>query len=221
MRVLRLILAVLVFETLSVSAQGSAGQATLIENDTLAGALWRLAVTTNTRIGFEATDHVKFAGNLNEIPELRVATLEDGLHALVRSDGPYEWRKIGDFIVVRPKVAWDDLSNPFNRSTRGVQVTDETVGRTLLGIRDYIYTNTFASSDPKEWRGPTVSFDVQAGTVVDALNHLVIAADCILWVVAYRPLGSSERWPQWDLSLDIRTAKGRAAYSGSRPGGGK
>ena len=220
MRVLRLILAGLIFQSVSVSAQGPAGQATLIKNDALAGALWRLAVTTNTRIGFEATDHVKFAGSLNKIPELGVATLEDGLHALVRADGPYEWRKIGAFVVVRPKDAWDDPLNPFNRSMAGVKITNETPGRVLLGIRDFLYTNTFASSNPKVWEGPMVSFDVH-GAVVDGLNQFILAADRVLWVGAYRPLGSSKRWPRWDLSLETRTAALLGEFSGSHPGASK
>ena len=216
--VFSLILAVCALQTLDAHRQTPSHPAVTTKNDRLAGALWRMAAATKTRIGFEATDHVRIAGRLEDIPMLSFVTLEDGLNAAVGADGRYEWRRIGDGIVVRPKRAWDDPTNPFNRSVRGVQVQNEAPGSVLLGIRDFIYTGKFAIVDPNVGGVPPilVSFEVKAGTVVDALNELTIAADQVLWIASYRPLGQAgDRWPSWDLSLQLGDARLLNAFSGS------
>ena len=214
--VLSLILAGCVL-AIPVRGQEPSERAVPTKNDVLAGALWRLAAATKTRIGFEATDHVKIAPYRMDIPPLSFLTLEDGLNAAVGADGRYEWRKIGDFVVVRPIEAWDDLSNPFNRPMRGVQVAHETPSSVLLRIRDFIYTNRFAVVDPVV-RGTAVSFELRAGTVIDVLNELTTAADYVLWIASYRPLGqSSDRWPEWDLALELRDSRRTQGFSGSHP----
>ena len=213
-QVLTLILVGCVVSGVAGYAQAPADRASVAENDALGGALWRLAVLTKTKIGFEALDHVRLPRRLESIPPLQVSSLEDGLNAVVGADGPYEWRRVGDVVVVRPRRGWDNPSNPFNRSTGRVHVRNYTSGQVLLGIRDFIYTNTFASSNPTV-SGTPVSFELHAGTIVDGLNQLLVASDRVLWIAAYRALGTSERFPEWDLTLETRTARVRAEYSGS------
>jgi hypothetical protein len=206
----------------SLQAAGARGQEpseqrTVTANDRLAAALWRIATSTNTKIGFEATDHTQIPGLLERIPALAVSTLEDGLNAAVGEDDRYEWRRIDDVVVVRPKRAWDDPSNPFNRRMRNVQVANAAPIGVLLGLRDFIYTAKFAVI-PKPTTEMPVSFQVQSGTVVEVLNSLMIAAEQVLWVGSYRPVGHpAERFPSWDLALEMMGPKHGCCFTGSHP----
>jgi hypothetical protein len=216
--VLSLSLAALVVQALGASLQNPSSEAATTKNDVLAGALWRLAVDFNARIGFEALDHVRIADRLQDSPTRGVASLEGGLNAAVDADDRYAWRRVDDVIVVRPKRAWGDPTNPFNRPVRDVKVENAGSGSVLLGIRNLVYTNTFAVVDPKVGGiAPiAVSFEVQAGTLVNVLNALTTAADQSLWIASYRPLGTSaERWPNWDLTLELRGRRHLTDFSGS------
>ena len=55
-----------------VSAQ-SPGTASELADDTLCGALWRIAVATQTRIGFESVEFVQLPGGLKSIPEFPIS----------------------------------------------------------------------------------------------------------------------------------------------------
>ncbi len=159
-----------------VRAQEQAPLDPLTSNDALADTLWRIAAATNTRIGFESTDHVRMGGLIKDIPPLAVSTLDAALDASVAADGRYEWRRLGEGVVVRPKGAWDDRSDPLNRTMQDVHVINATPSAVLLGLRDFIYTGKFAVDQRR--MGPLfVSFDLRAGTVVDALNELMVAGD--------------------------------------------
>lgn len=61
-------------------------------------------------------------------------------------DGRYEWRKVDDMVVVRPKLAWNDADDPLNRSVRDVQVTDWLKIDVIDALVSFIYTNRFAPS---------------------------------------------------------------------------
>jgi hypothetical protein len=66
------------------------------------------------------------------------------------------------------------------------------------------------------------SLSVQSGTVVDVLNELMIAADQLMWVASYRPIGQpADRFPGWDLSLELRGANQVSSLSRSHPPGRK
>jgi hypothetical protein len=186
-------------------------------NDRLAASLWRIATATNTRIGFEATDHTRIVTRLDRTPPLAVSTLEEGLNAAVAADDRYEWRRVDSVVVVRPKPAWNDPSNPFNRRMRNVQVADAKSIGVLLGLRDFIYTDKFAVVPTSTTETP-VSFQVQSGTVVDVLNTLMIAADQVLWIGSYRAVGEpAERFPSWDLALEMKGPEHLCCYTGSHP----
>jgi hypothetical protein len=202
-----------------LQAVGAQGQSPAYEvvtpNDTLAAALWRIAASTNTRIGFEATDHTRHF--VKQTPALPVSTLEDGLNAAVGADDRYEWHRIHDVVIVRPKGAWDDRSDPFNRQMGRVHVEIATPLAVLLGLRNFIYTDKFAP-DQRQTGGVPVSFELSSGTVIDVLNELMIAADHVFWVGSYRPIGRpSDRFPKWDLSLEVFDRDHVNAFSGSHP----
>jgi hypothetical protein len=215
--VLGLIVASCVLQAVGAQEQPAPYQAITTANDVLADALWRIARATDTRIGFEATDHIKLPRLLNGIPMLPVSALDDSLNAAVAADQRYEWRKVHDVVVVRPKRAWADPADPFNRPMRNVQISNATPRAVLLGLRDFIYTDKFAV-DPRPAQETLVSFQVQSGTVIDVLNELMIAADHMMWVGSYRPLGQpAERLPNWDLCLEVRVATHFTALSCSYP----
>jgi hypothetical protein len=86
----------------------------------------------------------------------------------------------------------------------------------LFGLRDLIYTNRFAVL-PGD-RGIPVSFDVQSGTVVDALNRLMESADTMLWIVSYRPNAQlGQRYPSWDLRMQLMDATLLQGLTASHP----
>lgn len=193
--------------------------ATVTPNDILAGKLWRIATATNTRIGFEATDHVRMPIAITRIPELSISTLQASLSAAVGADDRYEWRRVEDFVVVRPKGAWDDPSNPFNRHVRNVHVKYAGPAAVLDGLRDFIYTDRFAI-EPRPTPLVLVSFDVRSGNVIDVLNELMVTADYLVWVASYRPIGRpADRFPLWDLSLAVYDRDHIAAGGSSHPPG--
>ena len=183
-------------------------------DDIIAAKLWHIAIATHTRIGFEATDHVKL-GKLRDVAPFSVSTLDDALNTAL--DDRYEWGKAGDIIIVRPVGARLDPKNPFNRPIRNVQVQNAWSNGVLFGVRDFIYTNKFAVDERPNGTVPAVSLQLQSGTVIDLLNALMTAADQTMWVGAYRPIGQSERFPNWDLTLDLRNAEHLTGYTGSHP----
>jgi hypothetical protein len=186
-----------------VNAQAP-GTAFELADDMLGRALWRIAVATHTRIGFESVESVRLPGGLKDVPAFPIPSRDEALKAAVDADPRYEWRAIGDFVVVRPKSAWNDSADPFNRPVRNLQVENATSNGVLLGLRDFIYTNRFAVLPGQ---GTPVSFEVQSGTVVDALNRLMESADTVLWIASYRPHAQfGQRYPSWDLQMQLRDA---------------
>lgn len=215
--VLGLVIAGCVLQAVSAQEQPSTDLAITTANDLLANALWRIARATNTRIGFEATDHVNLRGQIKGVPTLPVSALDDSLNAALGADDRYEWRKVHDIVVVRPKRAWGEPADPLNRTMRNVQATNVTPLAVLHGLRDFIYTNAFAV-DPRPTQQMLLSFQVQSGTVVDVLNELIAAADQMMWIASYRALGQpAERFPNWDLCLEVATATHSTSLSCSYP----
>ena len=187
-----------------VSAQAP-GTAFELADDVLGGALWRIAVATHTKIGFESVEFVQMPGRLKRVPAFPISSRDEALKAAVDADPRYEWRAIGDFVVVRPKSAWNDSANPFNRPVRNLRVENATSNGVLLGLRDFIYTNRFAVL--LNHQGIPMSFEVQSGTVIDVLNRLMESAETVLWNASYRPNAQlGQRFPGWDLQMQLRDA---------------
>jgi hypothetical protein len=193
---------------------------TVTANDVLASELWRIAVATKTKIGFEATDHVGSLRVLKRVPPFPVSTLDDGLTAAVGADDRYEWRMAGDMVLVRPKGAWNDSTNPFNRSMRNVQIESATPSTVVLGLRDFIYSGRFVITPTPTTEEQPVSFSVKSGTVINVLNELVATTNLVLWIGSYRPIGQpADRFPNFDLSLEVRDVASLQFWSGSSPPG--
>jgi hypothetical protein len=212
-------LAVLVFGLVTVQtdrgrAQASGTQSELAD-DVLGGALWHIAVITQSRIGFESVEFVRLPGQLKNVPTFPVSSRDEALNAAVEANPRYEWRAIGDVVVVRPKSAWKDSVDPFNRPVRNLRVENAQPYGVLLGLRDFIYTNTFAVLPGGQ--AIPVSFDIQSGTVVDALNRL-LESDTVLWVASYRPNAQpGQRYPSWDLQIQLRNSMLLQSETDSHP----
>jgi hypothetical protein len=188
-----------------------------LADDALGGALWHIAVATQTRIGFESVEFVHVPGQLKHVPTFPVSSRAEALTAALDANPRYEWRSIGDIVVVRPKGAWNDPADPFNRPVRNLRVENAQHYGVLLGLRDFIYTNKFAVLPGGQYPYP-VSFDVQSGTVVDALNRLLESADTMLWMASSRPHAQpGQRFPNWDLQISTRNSISLQSETDSQP----
>ena len=213
-------LAVLVFGLVIVHTDRGRAQpsGTLSElaDDALGGALWHIAVATQTRIGFESVEFVHVPGRLKNVPTFPVSSRAEALTAAVDANPRYEWRSIGDIVVVRPKGAWNEPADPFNRPVRNLRVENAQRYGVILGLRDFIYTNKFAVLPGGQ--AIPVSFDVQSGTVVDALNRLLESSDTVLWIASYRPHAQpGQRFPNWDLQISTRNSISLQNETDSQP----
>jgi hypothetical protein len=186
-----------------------------LADDALTGALWRIAIATQTRIGFESIEFVR-SGMLKSVPPIPVSSRDEALRTALVANPRYEWRAVGDFVVVRPKGAWNNTGDPFNRPVRNLRVDNGTETGVLLGLRDFIYTNRFAVHQSQSL---PVTIDVQSGTVIDVLNQLLQSSErLVLWNATYRPNAQPEqRFPRWDLNLALRDSNGMQGTSASQP----
>jgi hypothetical protein len=156
-----------------------------------------------------------------DVPTFPVSSREEALQAAVAANPRYEWRAIGDFVVVRPKTAWNDASDPLNRRVSNLRIEHVTDSGALFGLKEVVYTRQFAAN-PNDGRDSTVvkpvAFAIQSGTVLDAFNQLIQSADDVLWHAAYRPNARpDQRAPGWDLQLQVYDATVQRAGSGSCP----
>ena len=191
----------------------TSGTPSELADDALSGALWRIAIATQTRIGFESIEFVRL-GQLKSVPPFPVSSRDEALTAALAANPRYEARTVGDFVVVRPKAAWNDAGNPFNRPVRNLRVENAMSSGVLLGVRDFIYTNRFTVGS--EGQSVPVAFEVQSGTVIDVLNQLVQSVDGVMWNASYRPNAQpGQRLHGWDLQLDLRDATSMRGTSSS------
>ena len=116
----------------AIASAQAPGTASELADDVLSGALWRIAVATHTRIGFESVDFVRLRGGLKDVPAFPISSREEALKAAVDIYPRYEWRTIGDFVVVRPKSAWNDSADPFNRPVRNLRIENAMSNGVLL-----------------------------------------------------------------------------------------
>jgi len=179
----------------------------------LAEALWRIAVTTHTRVGFQSIGRTQFIHPNKSInPEL--VDVSHAVDAVVTEDPRYEWHWVGETAVIRPREAWTDPADPLNRRVPPAQLTNETTNRVFLRLSNLIFYNQFT---PKYYTplGIPVSFQMKAGTVVDALNQLAEQAGQVMWVAWARPRDNPNGWDvctnigscHADLEFELRDAE--------------
>ncbi len=209
------ILAALILGLVTVQTDRGLAQAQAtpseLADDALAVDLWHIAATTQARIGFESVEFLRQHFSLKDVPTFPVSSRDEALNAAMAANPRYEWRAIGDVVVVRPKGAWSNASNPLNRQVHNLQVENATESGALAGLRALIYTDRF---DALPNSGKPVAFDVQSGTILDAFNKLIQSADDVLWHAAYRPNAQAgQRSPNHDLQLQLWDATVQRAGS--------
>jgi hypothetical protein len=191
---MRAICAVAVAIVVSLGGSLAAWQLDVSPQDTeLSGALWRIAVATHTRIGFQSVDRTRhFGRNKGANPE--VLDVSDALDAVVTEDPRYEWHLVGQTVVIRPREAWTDPADPLNRRVPAAQFTNQTTNGVLERLSNLIFYNQFTLEDEHNHLGIPVSFQMKAGTVVDALNQLAEQSGQVMWVAWARPRDNPNGW---------------------------
>jgi len=192
----------------------------------LAEALWRIAVTTHTRVGFQSigrTRHIR----LKKSPNPELLDVSHAVDAVVREDRRYEWHLVGETAVIRPREAWTDPADPLNRRVPPAQLKNETTGDVFFRLSNLIFYNQFTPPEPPGL-GLPVSFQMKAGTVVDALNQLAEQAGQVMWVAWARPRDNPNGWDvctnigscHFDLEFELRDAEhdNGGLYAQPQPG---
>jgi hypothetical protein len=200
------ILAVLM---LAIQATGVWAQAapspSELSDEALATALLQIAASSHTRIGFESVEYIRsevvrnHPGQEDDTPAAGNAEVDQALEALIAAHPRYEWRRDGQFVVVRPTEAWTDVNDPLNRPVHNFKVERTNECEVLIGLRELILTGRY---DPRRCNGFPVAFAVQSGTLVDVLNKMTESAGLLfLWQATYRPQPQPESREDWDLQL--------------------
>lgn len=166
----------------------------------LAVALWKIAVASHTRIGFESIEVVHPKGAVfRHAPSELASSLDDALDSAISANPRYEWRRVGDDIVVRPAGAWSDVRDPFNRPVRHFSVrTNE--ASALIGIQNLIHAGAY---EEKRADGTPVMFTVESGTLIDVMSRLAESAEITFWQAGYKPHPFEQRRAGWDLDLTL------------------
>jgi len=100
------------------------------------------------------------------------------------------------------------------------------MNRVLIALSNLIFYNRFTLEHPPN--GIPVSFQMKAGTVVDALNQLAEQAGQVMWVAWARPRDNPNGWDvctnigscHFDLVFDLRDAEhiNGGLYAQPQPG---
>jgi hypothetical protein len=221
---MRAICAVAVALLVSLGGSLAAAQQDASPQDAaLAEALWRVAAATHTRVGFQSIGRTQFIHPNKSInPEL--LDVSHAMDAVVTEDPRYEWHWVGDTAVIRPREAWTDPADPLNRRVPPAQLTNETTNHVFLRLTNLIFYNQF-TLDHNPTPGVPVSFQMKAGTVVDALNQLAQQAGQVMWGAYARPRDNPTGWDvctnigscHFDLEFEVRDAEHRNGGVSAQP----
>lgn len=164
----------------------------------LAVALWRIAVATHTRIGFQSVEAINAVGGVfRNAPAAIASSLDEALDSAIAANPRYERRRVGDFVVVRPIGAWNDAADPFNRPVRHFRAERTNESQVLHGISKLIQTGVYQEAP---LNGTPVDFTVESGTLIDVLNKLAESAEITFWQAGCQPLAQG---PRLSLSLSL------------------
>ena len=142
-------------------------------------------------------------------------TLAQTLDTAMTIDTRYEWHMVDDMVVVRPKSAWTDGTDPLNRLVRNLRVSDRSLADVILAVRDFLYTNRLDVKKRTNVPG-LLSFFVGSGTVVDVLNGMTAASDGTMWTAFADRVADTANGSHWDLVIDVRSGQHVAGFLGSR-----
>jgi len=97
---MRAICAVAVAVLVSLGGSPAAAQQDASPQDTaLAEALWRIAVTTHTRVGFQSIGSTRHT-RLNKSTNPELLDVSRAVDAVVTEDPRYEWHFVGETAVI-------------------------------------------------------------------------------------------------------------------------
>ncbi len=221
----RAICAVAVALVVSLGGSLAAGQQDASTQDAaLAGALWRIAITTHTRVGFQSIGRTQFV-HVNKSTNPELLDLSHAVDAVLTADPRYEWHLVGETAVVRPREAWTDPADPLNRRVPAAQLTNQMTNGVLERLSNLIFYNQFTLMDGRDHFGLPVSFQMKAGTVVDALNQLTEEAGQVMWVAYARPRDNPTGWDvctnigscQFALEFELRDTEHDNGGVGTQP----
>jgi hypothetical protein len=227
----RAICAVAAVLVVSLGGSLAAGQQDASPQDAaLAEALWRIAITTHTRVGFQSIGRTQFV-HVNKSTNPELLDLSHAVDAVLTADPRYEWHLVGETAVVRPREAWTDPADPLNRRVPAAQLTNQMTNGVLERLSNLIFYNQFTLMDEHDHFGLPVSFQMKAGTVVDALNQLAEQAGQAMWVAWARPRDNPGGWDvcktpggptcHADLEFDLRDAEHSNGGVSTQPQPGK
>jgi hypothetical protein len=108
------------------------------------------------------------------------------------------------------------------------QLTNETTNSVLARLTNLIFYNQFTPKYDTPL-GIPVSFQMKAGTVVDALNQLTEQAGQVMWVAWARPRDNPTGWDvctnigscHFDLEFELRDAEHSNGGVSAQPQPGK
>jgi hypothetical protein len=213
------VVALLVFGGSSPAAQGDAD----LKDTDLADTLWQIAVATHTRVGFQSIGRTPWWTHLKRSIDPEPLDVSRAVDAAVAADVRYGWHMVGGTAVIRPREAWTDPGDPLNHRVPDVQLTNETPLSVLNGLSNLVFYNRFKPEHPANEL--PVSFQMKAGTVVDALNQLAEQAGQMMWTVYARPRDSPNGWDvclvpgscHADLIFQLRGAEHLSAGVATQP----
>lgn len=198
-------------------------------DDTLAAALWHIAVDTGARIGFQSVEPLNpTAGALSDalVQAARDAAtsathhrpvnyppLEHALDSAISANPRYEWRRLGGVVVVRPRAAWNDPHDPLNRPVRRFRAERSTDLEILTGVASLIHTGRYVERERDSTFVPP--FAVESGSIVDILNGVIESADLPFWQAGYRRQEPERRGTHPDLTLILAKSTGILSASSS------
>lgn len=174
------------------SARAQSGESASEQADkALAVALWQVAAATHARIGFQSVEAISsMSGMYRHAQAAIVSSIEDALDSVIAANPRYEWHRVGGFVVVRPKDAWSDAADPFNRPVHHFRVERTNESNVLHGISKLIETGTYQEAPLS---GTPVDFTVESGTLIDVLNTLAESAEIAFWQVGWAPHEHGQR----------------------------
>ena len=209
----------------SVGRSSPAAQYDASPTDTeVAQKLWQIAATSHVRVGFQSIG-IPGGRRLSENIDPEPIAVSRALDAVVAADSRYEWHMVAGTAVIRPREAWTDTADPLNRRVPPTQLTNQTSNGVLERLSNLIFYNQFTLEDEHSHLGIPVSFQMRAGTVVDALNQLAEQAGQIMWVAYARPRDNADGWNvcqtlgscRFALQFELRDAEHASGGISSQP----
>jgi hypothetical protein len=152
----------------------------------------QIAHRFNTLMGIEESrgcESPAWHGRDSQQDIVATMSLREAMDDLVARAPTYRWRVIGDVVVLRPGVAWDDPSNPLHQMTRAFDVRGASLRTALHLVLDDPHALQFVEHTdlPATFREDRshVSVLFPGGTLLQALTSIIRAHGSATWRLGY------------------------------------